>query len=424
MSQDYPHSPSPDSRPAQTPAQSQSPSRALRAPLAGVRIADFTIHAAGPFCTHLLSQLGAECIKIESLTRPDAFRKPHAVYGRMSAATFDQVSANKLSVRLNLKQPEAVALAKRIVALSDVAAESFRPGVMKRLGLSFDELCEARRDLVLLSLSSCGQSGPDSHFAGYAPLFGAWGGLGWMSGYSDGPPVEMRHVMDHAAGVHAALATMAALNQRRRTGQAQHVDLAAREVASAMIGDALVLASLGITPERPGNADLAMAPHGVYPTAQPDRWLTLAIRDDEQWRSLTRVLGQEDDDARYATASARVAHRADLDRLVTHWLATRDAESTAEQLQQAGVCAHVSWTMQDIASDPHLQARGAVTTVQAPGIPARLAVGAPARFGATDQVGIRRLTPALGQDEDYVFGELLGLDSAQRADLEARGVIL
>ncbi|MGO4397930.1 CaiB/BaiF CoA transferase family protein [Achromobacter sp. PAB15] len=396
----------------------------LRAPLAGVRIADFTIHAAGPFCTHLLSQLGAECIKIESATRPDAFRKPHAVYGRMSAATFDQVSANKLSVRLNLKQPEAVTLAKRIVALSEVAAESFRPGVMARLGLSFDALREAKPDLVLLSLSSCGQSGPDSHFAGYAPLFGAWGGLGWMSGYSDGPPVEMRHVMDHAAGVHAALATLAALNQRRRTGQAQHVDLAAREVASAMIGDALVLASLGITPERPGNADLAMAPHGVYPTAQPDRWLTLAVRDDTEWRALAHTLGQGEGGERYATAALRREHRANLDQDLTQWLKTCDAEVTAQRLQQAGVCAHVSWTMQDVASDPHLQARGAVTPVQAPDIAPRLAVGAPARFSGSDQVGIRRLTPALGQDEDYVFGQLLGLSTAQRADLEAREVIL
>src|SRR5580765_7495543 len=165
------------------------------APLAGVRIADFTIHAAGPFGTQLLAQLGAECIKIESRTRPDAFRKPHAVYGRMTAATFDQVSVNKLSVRLNLKQPEAVQLAKRLVSISDVAAESFRAGVMKRLGLGFDDLRAVKPDIVLLSLSSCGQSGPDAHFAGYAPLFGAWGGLGWMTGYADGPPVEMRHVM-------------------------------------------------------------------------------------------------------------------------------------------------------------------------------------------------------------------------------------
>jgi benzylsuccinate CoA-transferase BbsF subunit len=393
------------------------------APLAGVRIADFTIHAAGPFCTHLLSQLGAECIKIESRTRPDAFRKPHAVYGRMTAATFDQVSANKLSVRLNLKQPEAVELAKKLVAISDITAESFRPGVMKRLGLGFDALCEVRPDLVMLSLSSSGQDGPDSHFAGYAPLFGAWGGLGWMSGYTDGPPVEMRHVMDHSAGLHAAVATIAALHQRRRTGHAQHVDLAAREVASAMIGDALVLASLGLAPPRPGNADLAMAPSGVYTTAQPDRWLTLAVRDDDEWAALVRVLGGGVADARFASAQGRLQHRDEVDALVTGWLAGRVADEAAAQLQRAGVCAHVSWHMQDVASDAHLRERGALTEVSAPGIPPRLAVGAPARFSRTHDVGLRRLTPALGQDEDYVFGELLGLDSARRRDLEAREVI-
>nr|WP_145549918.1 CoA transferase [Variovorax boronicumulans] len=397
---------------------------AARAPLAGVRIADFTIHAAGPFCTHLLSQLGAECIKVESRTRPDAFRKPHAVYGRMQAATFDQVSANKLSVRLNLKHPEAVALAKRLVVATDVAAESFRPGVMQRLGLDFEALRAAKPDVVLLSLSSCGQSGPDSHFAGYAPLFGAWGGLGWMSGYSDGPPVEMRHVMDHAAGLHAALATIAALHQRRRTGQAQHVDLAAREVASAMVGDALVLAGAGLVPPRPGNADALLAPHGVYATAQPDRWLTLAVRDDAQWRALLNVLGQQDADVRFASAAGRRQHREALDQQLGTWLATQDGDALAARLQQAGVSAHVSWNMQDIADDPHLNARRALTPVEGPGIAPRLAVGAPARFGGTGDVGIRRLTPALGQDEDYVFGDLLGLSRAQRDVLEQREVIL
>lgn len=393
------------------------------APLAGVRIADFTIHAAGPFCTHLLAQLGAECIKIESRNRPDAFRKPHAVYGRMSAATFDQVSSNKRSVRLNLKQSEAVALAKRLVAVSDVAAESFRPGVLQRLGLGFDELRKSRPDIVMLSLSSCGQSGPDSSFAGYAPLFGAWGGLGWMTGYSDGPPVEMRHVMDHSAGLHAALATVAALHQRRVTGQAQHVDLAAREVASAMIGDALVLASAGRTPERPGNGDACMAPHGVYATATADRWLTLAVRDDAAWRALARVAGWPEDDPDYATQAARRARREALDARVAAWLAGCDAEQIAQALQQAGVCAHVSWNMEDIARDPHLRARAAVVDVSSPDLPPRAVVGAPARFSRTSDVGIRSLTPALGQDEDYVFGELLGLSRAQRADLETREVI-
>lgn len=397
-----------------------------KAPLAGVRIADFTIHAAGPFGTHVLSQLGAECIKIESKTRPDAFRKPHAVYGRMTAATFDQVSANKLSVRLNLKKPEAIDIAKRLVSISDVASESFRPGVLKRLGLSFEELRKAKPDIVMLSLSSCGQYGPDSHFAGYAPLFGAWGGLGAMSGYTDGPPVEMRHVMDHAAGMHAALAVVAALHQRRRTGKAQHIDLAAREISSAMIGDALVQASLGETPERPGNGDLIMAPHGVYETAQEDRWLTLAVRTDAQWIALTRVLGHEEaaSDPRFVSVNARAAHRAELDALLGEWLKPCDADFMAAKLQQAGVSAHVSWNMQDVADDAHLRARGSVVEVSATNIPNRPVVGAPARFSKTQDVGIRRLTPELGQDEDYVFGELLGMSSAQRADLETREVIL
>ena len=394
-----------------------------KAPLADVRIADFTIHAAGPFCTHLLSQLGAECIKIESRTRPDAFRKPHAVYGRMSAATFDQVSANKLSVRLNLKQPEAVALAKQLVGISDITAESFRPGVMTRLGLGFDELRKSKPDLVMVSLSACGQTGPDSHFAGYAPLFGAWGGLGAMTGYSDGPPVEMRHVMDHSSGLHAAVATMAALHQRRRTGQAQHVDLAAREVASAMIGDALVEASVGVTSARLGNGDLGMAPHGIYATAKPDRWLTLAVRNDVEWQTLLQSLERRCGDSRFATVQGRLQRRDELDRLLSQWFANCDADAMAERLQQVGICAHVSWNMEDIANDAHLRARQALVEVSAPDIPPRLAVGAPARFSRSDDVGIRRLTPALGQDENYVFGELLGLSSARRADLEAREII-
>jgi crotonobetainyl-CoA:carnitine CoA-transferase CaiB-like acyl-CoA transferase len=168
-----------------------------------------------------------------------------------------------------------------------------------------------------------------------------------------------------------------------------------------------------------------MAPHGVYPTAEPDRWLTLAIRTDAEWRALAGALGQADAgrDPRFASAQARLRHRPELDELVSRWLHTCNADATAAALQHAGLCAHVSWSMQDVAQDPHLRARGATTEVSAPGIPARLAVGAPARFSKTCEVGIRRLTPALGQDEEYVFGELLSLSAAQRAELERREVI-
>lgn len=395
-------------------------------PLQGIRIADFTVHAAGPFCTHMLSQLGAECIKIESALRPDIFRKPHPVYGRNGPASFDQVASNKLSVRINLKHPEGVALAKRIVTISDVAAESFRPGVMKRLGLAYDELRAAKDDIILVSVSSSGQAGPDSHYAGYAPLFGAWGGLGFLTGYADGPPVEMRHVMDHSVGLNAAMATVAALLQRRRTGKGTHVDVAAREVASSLIGEALLEAAAGGAPRRTGNEDLRMAPHGVYPTRDPDRWLTLAVATDAEWSALAAILAQSGQalDPRLAQGAYRHANRAALDELIRGWTREQEASAAAQALQRAGVAAHVSWTTRDIADDPHLKARGAIVHVAEPDGRLRAAVGMPMRFSRTADVGITRGTPRLGEDEDYVYGELLGIGAAERRRLADAEVIL
>ncbi len=395
-------------------------------PLEGVRIADFTLHAAGPFCTHLLSQLGAECIKIESALRPDIFRKPHHVYGRLGAATFDQVASNKLSVRINLKHAEGVALARRLAAVTGVVAESFRPGVMDRLGLGYEALRRERSDLVMVSVSSSGQTGPETGFAGYAPLFGAWGGLGTLTGYEDGPPVEMRHVMDHSVGLNAAMATLAALLGRRRTGQGAHVDVAGREVAASAIGEALVLAACGVRPVRQGNTDPGMAPHGVYPAAAPDSWLTIAVRHETAWRGLLRAMRGETlgTDSRFATLASRLANRAALDEGVAAWTRTQDANEAASLLQAEGVAAHASWDSREIVADPHLRARGAIIEVPEPGgDEIRAAVRAPMHLSAADGIGISRPTPALGEHEDYVFGEMLGLSRAERSRLEQERAI-
>ena len=390
-------------------------------PLAGIRVADFTVHNAGPFCTHLLSQLGAEVIKVESAMRPDAFRKPHPVYGRMGPATFDQVASTKLSVRINLKKPEGVALAKRLVAVSDVAAESFRPGVIERLGLGFEDLKAVRRDIVMLAVSSSGQTGPDRHFAGYAPLFGAWGGLGEMTGYADGPPVEMRHVMDHTVGMNAAVAVMAALHRRRATGEGALVDVSAREVAASLLGEALLLAAAGREVHRSGNDHPRMAPHGVYPAAGEDRWVSIAVASDAEWRALAAILGI--DDPRFATEAQRHGLREELNELVSGWTRTQDANAAAERLQAAGVAAHASWTTPEIAADPHLQARGAIQEVAEPDGKLRAAVGVPMRLSKGAGIGIHSGTPRLGEHEDYVYGDLLGLSRAERSALEGDEVI-
>jgi crotonobetainyl-CoA:carnitine CoA-transferase CaiB-like acyl-CoA transferase len=393
-------------------------------PLAGVRIADFTIHAAGPFATHMLAQLGAECIKIESAARPDILRKPHAVYGRMEPATFDQVSAGKLSVRLNLKHPAGKDLALRLVGVSDVAAESFRPGVMQRLGLAYDDLKSAKPDIVMLSVSSSGQTGPDSRFAGYAPLFGAWGGLGTLTGHIDGPPVEIRHVMDHSVGLNAATATLAALVRHRRTGLGGHVDVAAREVAAAAIGSALVAAATGLETQRIGNGSAAMAPYGVYPSAGDDQWIAVAVTGQSDWRALCELIASELPGGidRDSDLTERLLRRDAVDRYLGEWTRQRSATDATTLLQGRGLAAHPVWTTADVVSDRHLRERAAIVSVAEPSGRLRPAIGVPVRMSDSD-VGLERGTPALGEDEEYVFGELLGLSRRQRTYLEDEGAI-
>jgi crotonobetainyl-CoA:carnitine CoA-transferase CaiB-like acyl-CoA transferase len=354
-------------------------------------------------------------IKIESAMRPDAFRKPHPVYGRMGPASFDQVASSKLSVRINLKKAQGIALAKRLVSTSDLAAESFRPGVMARLGLGYVALKAVKPDIILLAISSSGQSGPDAHFAGYAPLFGAWGGLSEMSGYADGPPVEMRHVMDHTVGMNAAVAMMAALHRRGATGQGGLVDVSARDVASTFIGDALLLAAAGVETGRIGNDHPHMVPHGVYPAAGDDAWVSIAVATDAQWHAMAALIG--------APVADRHTRRADIDRLVALWTSTRSADDAAERLQAAGIAAHASWSTRDLTSDPHLRERQALVDVSEPDGTTRAAVRVPMRLSKASDIGIDCGTPKLGEHEDYVYGDLLGMTRAQWQVLEAAEVI-
>lgn len=383
----------------------------MRKPLQGIRIADFTVHAAGPFCSHMLALLGAECIKVESVKRMDVFRKPHPVYGRMEAATFAQVAANKLSVQLNLKEPRGIDLAKRLVAISDLMCESFRPGVMERLGLGYEALKAVKEDIVMVSVSACGQTGPERSYAGYAPLFGATGGLGTLTGYADGPPVELRHVMDHGSGLNAAAAALAALVRKKRTGLGQHVDLAAREVAASFIGDALLQFVASATKaQRQGNESAQMAPHNVYPCKGTDNWVTIAVARDDEWRKLAVTLGRSDwlENPEFANARTRWEHRQALDSGVAAWTRERSREEVTRALQAAGVAAFPSCNMQDIADDPHLNERGAIQSLSGPDGKFRKVVGPPWRFSRTPGK-LETWTPKLGEHNRYVFGELLGL---------------
>jgi crotonobetainyl-CoA:carnitine CoA-transferase CaiB-like acyl-CoA transferase len=343
----------------------------------------------------------------------------------MEAASFAQVAANKLSVQLNLKHPRGIELAKQLIAKSDIMCESFRPGVMERLGLGYDALKAVKEDIVMVSISACGQTGPERNYSGYAPLFGATGGLGTLTGFEDGPPVEMRHVMDHGTGLTATAATLAACFRKKRTGKGQHVDLAAREVATSFIGDALLqFAATGKSPGRQGNDAPAMAPHNVYPCEGRDAWVSIAVAQEPEWTGLVKALGRPEwlSTPRFADAVSRWQHRHELDREIAAWTRTRTREQVTQLLQSHGVAAFPSYNAQDIVDDPHMQSRGAIVDLSSWEGESRKVVGVPWRFSRTPGA-LDTWTPKLGQHNEYVFGELLGLNRTEIDALVEQEVI-
>lgn len=389
-------------------------------PLAGVRIVDFSWYASGPYCTLMLGMLGAEVIRIESRNKPDSHRKNHPMYGRDYVAPYDQLLSSRLSASLNLKHPRAKDVVSGLVAKSEVVVENYRPGVMSRLGLSYENLREVRDDLVMLSLSTAGGTGPDSRMAGYAPAFAALAGLGGANGYPDGPPLELRNSMDHACGLAGALAVLAALRKRARSGQGSHIDLANREVAAVLMGHVFTEYGMtGIEPPRYGNRSPYAAPHNVYRCRGRDRWVSIVAATDAQWLALSAAMDHLAwcADARFSDVHGRKTHEDELDAHIAEWTEQLDPYEVTLRCQARGVAAFPVMSGRDLVENAHLRARGMVFTMTRPGQDDRIALNGPWQFSGSP-VGNRRWSPSVGQDNDYVYGELLGMAPEERRRLE------
>src|SRR5436309_3408269 len=260
-----------------------------RAPLAGIRVADFTWVWAGPFCTLQLAHLGAEVIRVETATRPCVTRllPPFADFepGPNRSGYFNQYNQGKKSIALDLKRPEAIEAAKRLCAASDVVVENFAAGVMERMGLGWEVLRRLRADLIMIALSGYGATGPDSDKVSYGPAQVPLSGMSSVTGYRGFPPMHVGiSYGDPTGGLHGAVAVLAALLHRARTGQGQYIDLSQWETSMAVLPEAICGWTMnGAAPERDGNRDAHMAPHGVFRAAGEDRWVALAVEDDAAW---------------------------------------------------------------------------------------------------------------------------------------------
>jgi benzylsuccinate CoA-transferase BbsF subunit len=398
--------------------------------LDGVRIADFCWLWAGAYATGLLALLGAEVIKIESMARPDPSRKMTLTIGQAfegveHSPVFNSINLNKLSVRLNLKQPAAVELAKKIVQISDVASENMRPGAMDSIGLGYDVLKEVKPDIIMLSSSAFGAEGPLRRYGGYAPSFACYSGLAHLTGYSDGPPNPMTGSTDLMSATTSAFAIMAALNHRQHTGQGQHIDMASVESLAVFTGDALMEYIMnGRVQSRNGNHDRIMAPHNCYRCRGDDKWVSIAVATDEEWQAFCNAAGHPEwaSDERFADAYSRWKNERELNDLIGEWTVNYTHYEVTEILQKAGVAAMPSFSNEEIFSDPHFKARELAVEVEHPSMGKQVVLGPPWRLSETP-ARVTKSAPTIGENNEYVFGELLGMSGKEIARLIEEEII-
>ncbi|HUI24768.1 MAG TPA: CoA transferase [Candidatus Kryptonia bacterium] len=403
---------------------------AKTAPLAGIRVADFTWVWAGPYCTLQLAHLGAEVIRVETNTRICVTRllPPWAdgEFGVNRSGYFNQYNQGKRSLALDMKQPGALEIAKKLVAQSDIVCENFAAGVMDRMGLGYDALRAVKPDIIMIALSGYGATGPESRFVSYGPAQVPLSGLSSVTGYRDWPPMHVGiSYGDPNGGLHGAVAVLAALLRRARTGRGQYIDLSQQETSVAVLPEAVIEYTMnGTQPMRDGNRDPDMAPHGVFRCTGNERWVAIAARTDGEWQALAQIIGEPGlaTDSRFATLAARKANEDALEELVARWCALHSPEDVTERLQAAGIPAFVSASNRDLSEDAHLNAAGFFVSLPHPEVGVRQHAGIPWRMSRTP-CAVHSAAPCLGADTDYVMGELLGYSAAEIAALKEAGVL-
>jgi crotonobetainyl-CoA:carnitine CoA-transferase CaiB-like acyl-CoA transferase len=401
--------------------------------LRGIRVVEFTAGMAGPWIGRLMAHCGAEVIKVESRRRPTVVRlyvsprAPELGIQPTLSPWFTDWDAGKRFVSLDLSRPAAVDLARRLVSVSDVVVENYSSGVLEKLGLGYDELVRVRPDLVYFGSSGYGDTGPCRKYVTWGPNIEAMSGLATLSGFPERPCTFTQFAYpDALSALHGLFAVLCALDHRSRTGEGQRISLAQLEATAGALGPLLMQQlAHGEEPPRLGNAALHVAPQGCYPCRGDDRWCAITVPDDAAWRRLCALIGRPEwsDDPRFASVAGRLEHRAALDAAISDWTRERDAYEVMRTLQDAGIAAGVAQTAEDeLRHDRQLAARGFFEEIAhltkgrvlAGGIPLGL-TGTPGRTG--------RAGAAIGQDNDYVFRELLGMGPAEVAAALRAGAI-
>jgi crotonobetainyl-CoA:carnitine CoA-transferase CaiB-like acyl-CoA transferase len=386
-----------------------------------LRVLDFTRVLAGPYATRILGDFGAEVIKVQSKKVTGAGEDNNGAY-------FNTWNRNKLSITLDMNQPEAREVACKLVAKSDVVIENFSPRVMSNWGWHYEGLREIKKDLIMVSMSGMGQTGPWRDFAAFGPTIQSLCGLTFLTSYDKNFPVGLGYsYADAIAGLYGALAVLAALEYRHNTGLGQFIDLSEYEAACTLIGSALLDLTANQTEVRPhGNRSdhVPAAPYNCYPCLGDDRWCAIAIFEEHEWEALCKIMGDPSwaKDNIFSTMVERKRHEDELDKHIEKWTINQRAEEIVQCLQEANVSSGIVQNAEDLASDPHLLARSFFKEINHPTLGTTTTDRCPILFKGTNE-GPWKPSPLLGEDNQYIYRELLGLSEDLIGAYIEKGII-
>ena len=400
-------------------------------PLEGIRVVDLTRALAGPYCTMMLGDLGADVIKVERPDRGDESRgwgppfvgEPYGPYSGESAY-FVAVNRNKLSITVNLKSPEGQDIVRGLVAVSDVLVENFRTGVLDSMGLGYNEMKEVNPRLVYCSVSGYGRTGPYAKRPGYDVIIQAEGGMMGITGPEEGPPSRVGvPIVDITAGMFACSAILAALRARDITDEGQLVDVSLLDTQVALLTNVGSIYLVGgAEPKRQGNAHPNIAPYEAFRAR--DRWFALAAANERQWATLCTLIDQPEleKDPLFATNGLRVTNRVQLVDRLNEIFATRDADEWLDAIRQAGLpCGPIN-DVPDVFDHPQAESRDLILETDHPSAGQIRVAGFPYKLSGTP-AKIQRPPPLLGQHTGEVLTELLGYTDQKVAELQRGGAV-
>ncbi|HLZ69331.1 MAG TPA: CoA transferase [Dehalococcoidia bacterium] len=414
----------------------------LPLPLAGIRVADFSWFAAGPVAGAVLAQFGAEVIRVESESHLDGLRTtmpvPPGSEGSVNVSGYyNNFNANKRCFTLNMSRPEARAVALELLATCDVMLENYTPRIVEKWGLTYADVAAVRPDIIYVNIPMQGNWGPHRDFLGFGGVLAPVSGYSYLAGWPDRAPIGVgTNYPDYVINPgHATIAILAALRHRDRTGEGQQIELSQLESTLNGLGPALMEAAAnGTVPQRQGNRCAYAAPHAAFRCqdrpatgtgAPEDRWCVISVYTDAQWQALKAEMGEPDwaAETRFGTLLGRKQHEDELERCTEAWTRTLSAEAVAERLQDRGVPAGIVQSAEDVLDhDPQLQARGLYVYLDHPEAGRTAYDGPHFVLSATPGV-LHTPAPLLGEANDYIVNELLGVDGERAADLLVNQIV-